>query len=60
MKKEDWIKVEDKLPKTDESVLVYDERLGVIIAEYDAFGWSNYEHGFIDYVTHWMPLALPK
>lgn len=61
MKESDWIKVEDKLPEIGVDVLVYDERQGVLIADYDgAFGWSNYEHGMLDYVTHWMRLVLPK
>ena len=61
MKTTDWIKVEDRLPDTDVSVLVYDERQGVLVADYDgAWGFSNYEHGMLDYVTHWMPLVLPK
>ena len=61
MKAEDWIKVEDILPQDDSLVLVYDEREGVQIADYDkAMGFCNYERGCLDYVTHWMPLVLPK
>jgi hypothetical protein len=61
MKAEDWIKVENKLPEAEDLCLVYDERQGVLIADYDgAWGFSNYEHGMLDYVTHWMPLVLPK
>ena len=60
MKKEDWIKVED-LPKDESVVLVYDSQQGVLVADYDrGYGFSNYEHGVLDYVTHWMPLELPK
>lgn len=60
MRTEDWIRVEDRLPETDDSVLVYDEQQGVLVADYDSFGFNNYEHGMLDFVTHWMPLVLPK
>lgn len=62
MKAEDWIRAEDRLPETKCAVvLVYDDRQGVLMADYDeGYGFSNYEHGFLDYVTHWMPLILPK
>lgn len=61
MKQEDWIKVEGILPQDDSVVLVYDEMQGVLMADYDTgFGFSNYEHGMLDNVTHWMPLVLPK
>lgn len=32
MKKENWIKVEDVLPKDDSVVLVYDSQQGVLVA----------------------------
>ena len=61
MKAQDWIKVEDVLPKDDSVVLVYDERQGVLVADYDdVYGFYSCEHGMLDYVTHWMPLELPK
>lgn len=61
MKAEDWIKVQESLPKPDVDVLVYDDRCGVIIASYYPYcGWASYEHGALDHVTHWSPLALPK
>ena len=62
MKAEDWIRVEDGLPEKEcDVVLVYDDRQGVLIADYDeGNGFSSYEHGFLDYVTHWMPLVLQK
>lgn len=61
MKKKDWIKVEDKLPQNESTVLVYDQRQGVIIADYDEYlGFSNYEHGLLDYVTHWVELEMPE
>ena len=60
MKESDWIKVEDRLPEETESILVYDEQQGVLVADYDSLGFCNYEHGMLDCVTHWMPLTLPK
>lgn len=62
MKAKDWIRVKDRLPgKKYDVVLVYDDRQGVLMADYDeGYGFSSYEHGFLDHVTHWMPLILPK
>lgn len=61
MLKEDWIKVEDILPKDDSVVLVYDSLQGVLVADYDdVYGFYSCEYGMLDYVTHWMPLELPK
>lgn len=61
MKAEDWIKVQESLPKPDEDVLVYDDRCGVVLASYARFyGWVSYEHGVLDRVTHWSPLVLPN
>lgn len=61
MKAEDWIKAEDRKPQIDSVVLVYDERQGVLVADYDdVYGFYSCEHGMLDNVTHWMPLVLPK
>ena len=61
MKTEDWIKAEDRKPQIDSVVLAYDERQGVLVADYDdAYGFYSCEHGMLDYVTHWMPLELPN
>ena len=61
MKERDWIKVEDRVPESDDSVLVYDDTYGVLVADYDPFwGFTNYEHGDLDHVTHWMELVLPS
>lgn len=61
MKAEDWIKAEDRKPQIDSVVLAYDERQGVLVADYDdVYGFYSCEHGMLDYVTHWMPLELPK
>ena len=60
MKDRDWIKVEDREPETFDTVLVYDDRHGVLIADYDpSWGFCSYEHGNLDHVTHWMELVLP-
>ena len=62
MKATDWIKVTDELPQNYETdILVYDDREGVIIADYDeSHGFSHYERGYLENVTHWMPLVLPE
>ena len=61
MKAEDWIKTEDRKPQIDSVVLVYDERQGVLVADYDdVYGFYSCEHGMLDYVTHWMPIELPN
>ena len=61
MKERDWIKVEDRVPESDDSVLVYDDRHGVLVADYDPFwGFTSHEHGDLDHVTHWMELVLPN
>lgn len=55
-----WIKVEDREPETFDTVLVYDDRHGVLIADYDpSWGFCSYEHGNLEHVTHWMPIVLP-
>lgn len=61
MKEKDWIKAEESLPQTDESVLVYDDAFGVLVASYiEGYGWQTDEHGYLECVTHWMPIVLPK
>lgn len=61
MRKEDWIKVEERLPEPDEDVLVYDDMCGIVIASYEPlYGWLSSEQGVLDHVTHWSPLVLPK
>lgn len=63
MKKEDWIKVEDRLPEVDVDVLVNYELDGIIRAYYDKEeGWMSSELGLLDEecVTHWMPIVYPK
>ena len=60
MRKEDWIKVEDREPESHDTVLVYDDKYGVLVADYDPFwGFNSYEHGYLDRVTYWMELVLP-
>ena len=67
-----WISVEERLPETDDSVLVHP---GVElenfhqIAEYDMFNLKCFvvteyqSHGVVEFehkhVTHWMPLPEP-
>lgn len=61
MRKEDWIKVEQRLPESDEDVLVYDDMFGIVIASYEPhYGWLSSEQGTLKHVTHWIPVVLPK
>ena len=76
MKKEDWIKVEDRLPEAierypvSEFVLVsweikvfYDDNLkGASVAQYNYAmkRWLNRDNKIVVGVTHWMPIVLPK
>ena len=75
MKKEDWIKVEDRLPERDngnywtKNVLVhcpgpseyYEDEPNVTIAFYIhcTKQWYDLADNSIE-VTHWMPIELPK
>lgn len=60
MKEKDWIKVEDREPESHDTVLVYDDKYGVLVADYDPFwGFTNYVHGYLTSVTYWMELVLP-
>jgi hypothetical protein len=61
MKGSDWIKVSDRLPKDGECVLVYDDLEGLVTADYEEdYGWTNYEVGLLENVTHWQPIELPE
>ena len=60
MRSEDWINASTCTPEDGHEVLVYDDAFGVLVAEHQqGYGWSNYEHGFLERVTHWMWLILP-
>lgn len=56
----EWISVEERLPETETSVLVFTER-GYIFLSWasneDVFWFYNEEEG--DRVTHWQPLPEP-
>lgn len=55
-----WISVKDRLPKPQTEVLAF--RRGIMyLAWYDnEIGrWASNEWGFLDAVTHWMPLPEP-
>lgn len=57
----DWIKVTDRMPEDDEDVLVYDDMYGVEVASHASdYGWLHCEYGYLENVTHWMPLVLPE
>lgn len=56
-RKQEWITVEDRLPNTYESVLVF--RNGRIQKDYRIEnGYFNYDYAG-NKVTHWMPLPTP-
>ena len=60
MKASDWIKVTDRMPEISADVLVYDDMYGVEVASHISdYGWYHCEYGYLENVTHWMPLALP-
>lgn len=49
------------MPDDDEDVLVYDDMYGVEVASHASdYGWLHCEYGYLENVTHWMPLALPE
>lgn len=60
-----WIKVEDRLPKNDNMVLVFMRDVvspSMVIVRYmperkkwDSYGF-NHPYGIASLITHWMPL----
>lgn len=70
MKASDWIKVEDRLPDVDESVLCATKRGKYIVNSMyipkDSYGnilgvkeWRG-SSSVKDSITHWMPIISPK
>lgn len=61
MKAEDWIKVEDRLPETEDTVIVIVEATKgypyVTTASYFPVHSKCWSKGF---VTHWMPIIMPN
>lgn len=66
----EWVSVKDRLPETDDMVLVLAsgkprENITLVdafeLAEYDPEGWSleTYPEWMDAKVTHWMPLPEP-
>lgn len=58
----EWIAVSERLPETEESVLVVANGYHWIARYYkDGTGWvGHYENSYWDHPTHWMPLpAIP-
>ena len=66
MKREDWIKVTDRLPKNGECVLTYAHlfasNYAIFEGYYDGEHWSvkNAPDYYLVGVTHWMPIVLPN
>lgn len=69
MKAEDWIKIEDRLPKAidgygfSEMVLVaWFGGTSSSVAEYNhkTQRWLSRDGKIVVNVTHWMPIVLPK
>lgn len=56
-RKQEWISVEEALPKQWEIVLVSSD--GIISTDFIASSGRWYEHIAHDAVTHWMPLPEP-
>jgi hypothetical protein len=63
----EWISVEDRLPETNEDVLIYrGKRIGCLVNVYTYLGnneWED-EYGYWsrtddESITHWMPLPTP-
>lgn len=74
MKAEDWIKVEDRLPESEDYVLIH---VKYFSEKYNYWGWRIEEYLYLrEYgfdvrmanfssrnkasITHWMPIVLPK
>ena len=53
-----WISVEDRLPEKDRVVLAYIDGNRIYFGEFfeEENEWFLRDHGWLDYVTHWMDL----
>lgn len=69
MRKEDWIKVEDRLPEaidryefSDMVLVAWFGGTSASVAEYNhnTQRWLNRDNKIVVGVTHWMPITLPK
>ena len=62
MKAEDWIKVEDGLPKEDVAVLLLSNKRSIAVGFLDDGHWliNNASQVYcLSAFTHWMPIVLP-
>lgn len=62
MKAEDWIKVDDLLPKDNIYCLTYSASVEYVVLAYYSSerGFLHRDLGYkLEMVTHWMPLVLP-
>lgn len=68
MKAKDWIKVEDRLPKIGERVIVCQSfidgstfaRMATRVKINQIDRWYDDDGFEVEYITHWMPIVLPK
>lgn len=60
-----WVSVVDRLPDKDAAYLIYAESLDatkplIITAWFTpTYGWSGLPSGWLEAITHWMPLPEP-
>lgn len=62
MNKKDWIKVTDRLPDHERTVLIYGTNCGYAFSYYSIYAhkWIAYDDSIRLDVTHWMELEKPE
>ena len=56
---QEWISVEDRLPKKDEIVIICTDENFIYAGELIGDTWFLDNDSWAETVTHWMPLPLP-
>lgn len=58
-----WISCDDKMPKENVDVIIYNQRRGgqydIFIAQWNGWKWVRTGQRTYKNVTHWMPLPTP-